>query len=450
MSEEMNFDDEIDLRAIAQTIWNARLLIVIAVAAIALLAFAVSSWVLPRKYQASAYLLVKKPVAFAQVDPSLFNTMPVNVMPALADLAKAASMPDVLEPVLKDPAVVAAFGYEAISLADLTAMSSAAAQGLDTISLQVTDTDPGRAALLANAWAEQVSGKLNATYSAAAIAQTLVPQVTQSQKAYQQAQAALEEAIAKSSYDAVSAQRNRKQADLEGALASISRNARMMNDLQLFEKELGGLAPQAPISPGDGLVLTALRQRSLTALSERVVSSNNSQVSTTANPSDQLLLNVDINQAGSAAQTDPLVLQIDSAALANITASDALESIARLRAVLQGQLTQLQGEQSRLEQELPQLQRDLEQAQAQLSQLRTLRDYSLKQYTNLIVQQSAASVEEVASLSAPASAPAQSVSPNVLKNTALAGMAGLMLAVLWVLLQSWWQTDGVKQPKQQM
>lgn len=419
MSDEMKFDDEIDLRALVQTLWNARLVIVIAVAAVALIAFAVSAWLLPRKYQASAYLLVKKPVVSAQVDPAF-----VNVLPALADLAKAASMPDVLEPVLKDPALVAALGNETISLADLTAMSSAAAQGLDTISLQVTDTDPQRAAALANAWAKQASAKLNATYSAAATAQALDSLVSQSWQVYQQAQAALEDALSKSQLDALSAKRNRRQADLDGVLAGISRNARILNDLQLFENDLGGLAPDAPISLGDGQVMSALRQRSLTALSENNISNTNSQ-------------------AGGAAQTELLALQIDGAALANIPVSTALKDAARLRAVLQSQLTQLQGEQTRLEQELPQLQRDLEQAQAQLAQLRALRDDSLKQYTILFVQQSAVKTgEPVASLSAPAAVPLQSVSPNVLKNTALAGMAGLMLVVLWVLLQNWWQTGG--------
>ena len=429
---ETNFDDEIDLRAIALTIWKGRVLIVVAVVVFSLLGFAVSNWVLPRKYQANAYLLISKtvglPGAVLASDSTQNNAAnPISStqdsMPALADLVTAASSPKILGQVLQDPAVVAGMGQDNLTLADLTGMLVATAVGSDQISLQVNDTRPERASLLANTWAQIVADKLNTTYGSAALFKTLDTQFNQSQQAYQLAQTALEEAISKSPVDALNAQRNRKRADLDGTLASISRNTRVLNDLQIFEKGLSGLAPNAPISLGDGLVLSALYQHALTEINQQFSSSDK------------------LSQTGSAVQSGSIVLQIDGAAFANMAVSEALKNATRLRAALQTQLIQLQSEQSLQEQEIPQLQHKLENAKSQIAQLSALRDLTLQRYTELLQQKSDPFSVSQVSVDSPASVPTQSVSPSVLKNSALAGMAGLILAILWVLLQNWWQTN---------
>ena len=57
------YDDEIDLRAsIFQTLWKARRVILIATLAAAIVAFVVSFWILPRQYQATAYVFIGQPV----------------------------------------------------------------------------------------------------------------------------------------------------------------------------------------------------------------------------------------------------------------------------------------------------------------------------------------------------------------------------------------------------
>ena len=135
-------------------------------------------------------------------------------------MVKLSTAPELLESVLKDPAVVAAIGNEEISISD---MVTAVAVGKDQLSLQVTDTNPQRAALLANTWAEKVTAVVNATYGLGALAQVLDSQVLQSQQNYKQAQAALEEAVSKSRVSALSAQLVSRKADLDSVLGSIIR-----------------------------------------------------------------------------------------------------------------------------------------------------------------------------------------------------------------------------------
>jgi len=282
--------------------------------------------------------------------------------------------------------------------------------GKDQLSLQVTDTDPQRAALLANTWAEKVAEVVNAAYGLGAVAQTLDSQVLQSQQDYEQAQAALEEAVSKSQVNALSAQLGSKNSDLGSVLGSIVRTQKVLDDLQFFEQGLSGIPGETPLSLGDGLALTTLRQRSLTVASES------------------------------------FIVQIDSASFAGFTVSKALEAATQMRAGLQSQLTRLQSDQSRLEQEIPQLGRDLENANAQLTQFALKRDQSQGLYTDLLqIQQQVATVlaqsSKVASVSVGAVPPEEKSSPKTVMNTALAGMLGLMLSAFGALGMNWWRNE---------
>ncbi len=166
------YDEEIDLRAIFQTLWKARVLILITTLAAAVVAFVVSFWFTPRIYQATAYVFIGQPaVEFSKSQTySGFTVSPT--LPDLNAVVKLATAPGLLESVLKDPPVVAAIGNEEITISDMNNMATAVDVGKDQLSLQVTDTDPQRAALMANTWAEKVSAVVNTTYGLGTIAQT--------------------------------------------------------------------------------------------------------------------------------------------------------------------------------------------------------------------------------------------------------------------------------------
>jgi capsular polysaccharide biosynthesis protein len=407
-----NFDqpmeDEIDLRAIVLTIWKARKAILIVTFAAAVIAFALSFWVLPRKYQATAYIFVGQPVVEFIQSQTESGLQVSTTLPDIKAVVKLLTAPALLESVLKDPAVAAAFGNEEISVTDFTGMVNASDVGKDQLSLQVTDTDPQRAAQLANTWAEKAINVVNDTYGLGALARTFDAQVMQAQKDYEQAQTALEEAYSTSQVPALSAQLDNSSADLANVLGNISNASRVLDDLQFFEQSLTGLPDEAPLSLGDGLALTTLRQRSLTV--------------------------------GNASYT----IQIDSASFAGFTVSKALEATSQMRTGLQDQLTRLQSDQSRLEQEIPQLNRDLSNANAQLTQFSTKRNQFLVLYTSMTQQQKQVATllgvnMSVANLSVEAVPPDKKFSPKVVMNTALAGMLGLVLSVFWVLAAEWWK-----------
>ena len=406
------YDDEvIDLRAAALTLWKARRLIFIVTLVVAIAAFVISFWILPRKYQATAYVFIGQPTVEFSKSATDSGIVISPTLPDINAVVKLSTAPELLESVLKDPAVITAIGNEKISISDMTTgMTAAAAVGKDQLSLQVTDSNPQRAALLANIWAEKVTALVNTTYGLGSVTQALDSQVLQSQQNYSRAQATLEDAVSKSQANALSAQLDSRKADLNSVLSSIIRTKSVLDDLQFFEQGLSGLPGETPLSLGDGLALTTLRQRSLTVASEG------------------------------------FTVQVDSTSFAGFTVSKALEATSQMRAGLQAQLTRLQNDQSNLEQEIPQLQRDLENATAQLTLFTKKRDQSQALYINLLqTQQQVAIVlaqsAQVAHVSVQAVPPNEAVSRKTLMNTALVAVSGLILTVLWALAINWWRND---------
>jgi len=65
-----DYDDEIDLRAIFQTLWKARKVILIVTLAAAVAAFAMSSFS-PKQYAASAIVAITNPRYLLQFDPRI-------------------------------------------------------------------------------------------------------------------------------------------------------------------------------------------------------------------------------------------------------------------------------------------------------------------------------------------------------------------------------------------
>jgi len=400
-------DDEIDLRAIFETLWKSRWVIVIVTLIVAVLTFAVSFWILPRTYEATSYVFIGNPVVEFVNAPDFTGITTSPTLPDIKAVVKLATAPGLLESVLKDPLITAAFSNEEIAISNLESMTVASDLGKDQISLLVTDTDPQRAALLANTWADKLTEAVNTTYGLDTMSKSLDSQVSQSYQDYERAQEALSDALSKSQVDVLSARLNNEKQDLNSVLDSITRTKRVLDDLQFFEQGLSSLSGESPLTLGDGLALTTLRQRSLTVESEG------------------------------------FTIQIDSASFAGFTISNALEVSAQMRAGLQTQLTRLQSDQSRLEQEIPQLASDLANANDQLSQFTLKRDQSRDLYEALLAQQQRVTTvltqsSKVATVSVEAVPPDKKSSPKVVMNTVVAGMLVLMLSSLGILLAEWW------------
>ncbi|GAB4398643.1 MAG: hypothetical protein OHK0031_18200 [Anaerolineales bacterium] len=404
-----SYDDEIDLRALFTTLWRARRTILAAALAFGLLALLLSL-LLPRKYEASAYVFIGPPViqfSKATTDSGLTLTPTLPDIKAVVQLAQA---PGLLESVLKDPAVAAALGADEMLVSDLADSAKATDIGKDQLSLQVTDSDPQRAALIANTWAQKLIEAVNATYGMDTVAQILNTQAPLARQEYEAAQTALETALAKSQVNAISSQLDSKKAELDSVIANQVRAGRVLDDLTFFESGLKNQPGEAALTLGDGLALTTLRQRALTVASES------------------------------------FTVQIDAASFAGFTVARALLAAKEMRSGLETQLKNLQADQARLEQEIPQLQQQLANANAQMESFYTQRDTALGIYNNLLGRQklisaTLAEVSKVASLSVPAAVPDDNVFPKIGLNTVIGVALGGILAVFWVLVAAWWKND---------
>jgi len=407
MSDISPYDDEIDLRALLETLWQGRTLIVISTLVTALLALGISL-LLPRQYTASAFVFVGPPPIEFSKSISETDLILSPAVPDIKSVTEMASAPGLLQSVLQDEVVSAALAEKTL-LEEFAGRVKAEALGKDQIRLRVTDTDPNRAALIASTWARKVAEAINASYALDTLAQTLPTQTDQAHQQYQQAQAALEQALADSPVDALTARLKSKQDDLASVLASLVRTQKVLDDLAIFEQQLKGQPPEAPISLGNGLALTTLHQRALTVSSES------------------------------------FIVQVDSASFAGVSVAQALQTTAKMRAALQNQLQRLQDEQSRLEQEIPQIQSELSKASAALEEFTLRRDQAESLYKALLSRQQLVQAlqdsSQIARVSVPAVPPQKKSSPRIGLNTLLAAALGLMLSMTGVLVGSWWKNN---------
>jgi uncharacterized protein involved in exopolysaccharide biosynthesis len=407
------YDDEIDLRELALALWRERWLILAVTLIAALAAFIVSAWILPKKYQAAAYVTVRAPIMGFANDQGLVTT---PVLPDLTALKELATTPGLLAGVVADPALVPAGGAAPLSAGDLNSMAQVSVVGKDQLRLQVTDTDPQRAAQLANLWAKQAAVKINTTYGVTAVVQSLDGQLTSSRQAYNQAQAALEKELSSSQVDALEAQLQDEKDNLSCLLAENSARTRVLADLGVLGQRLEALPGDSALSVGDALALTTLQQRALASQT-------------------------------CAADVPNLQLQLSSSAFSGLTAADALGSIAQIQAALNSQQSALLVRQNDLQQSISLLESQLEAAQNRLAQFKSQRDQAQSLYEALAQQQKQLGAvrsegNQLATLSIEAVPPEKKASPKVLINTALAGLFGLVLAVLWVFVVGWWRSDG--------
>jgi len=407
MQQEIYYDDEIDLREIVQTLLKGWKVILTLSLLAAFSAFAISKWVLPEQFQATAYVSIIEPM----LQFSKESEISINAgLPDINSVTELATHQALLNKVTTVPKIAVRWDAE---LDSINGMVEVASVGKDQLRLVINDTDSERAAILANIWAEEVAKQINLLYGVDAIAQTLEAQVLHAREDYAQAQSALEEEYAQSRLDSIQAQLEHTKGDLSCLLSRSSAATRILEDLQILEESLQMQTPGSTLSLGDALSLTTLQQRA-----------SASQICASGTQSPQL--------------------QIANETLIGIPLSDALETISQMREALQTQEPLLKAEQARLENETPTLQRDLAQAIYQLDQRTHAHDQSEELYMALAQQQSRIRTilitsGKIATVSAPAVTPDEKSSPKTMMNTALGIAMGLMLGVLWVFAAEWWR-----------
>ena len=104
----IDYEDEIDLRAVVHTLWDGRKIILIITLVAAIAAFVVSFWILPRTYQATAYVFIGQPAVEFSKSQTDSGFKISSTLPDLKAVVKLSTAPKLLESVLKTPAVAAA------------------------------------------------------------------------------------------------------------------------------------------------------------------------------------------------------------------------------------------------------------------------------------------------------------------------------------------------------
>ncbi len=246
------YDDEIDLRAVFQTLWKARLPILILTLVAAAAAYAVSAWLLPREYQASAYVAIGRP-SIQYYSSEILSIVPtVPDIKALPELLKTSA---ILEQVTGDSRVAALLPA---NVKQLPGQISVTTVGASQLRLDVTGTDPRLTAAAAAVWAEKAVDWIELNYGIGAFADTIDGNIAQFQQAYEKAQAEMETFLAQDQTPILSSKLSARN-DIYGCLEKkISAANSLLARLAQFDSNLA--ATDEALSSSDALLLASIEQ----------------------------------------------------------------------------------------------------------------------------------------------------------------------------------------------
>jgi polysaccharide biosynthesis transport protein len=398
-------EDEIDLRRYIEILIHNWYWIVGLGAVAAIAAFAVSS-LMPPTYEAVSMVAITGPRYEMRFEASIqdvpFN--PAQFNQAYATMAKSDAM---LRSVADAAGVPTTEGLEAREALEdaLTAES----EGSELLLLRARSDDPQQAARLANVWAQEMVIELNDLFRTEADTVQLESQLAEAKIALDAADQAL----------------------------------------TAFRREYGfGFSSVSDVGGRVGIARELETKTSLLAAYE-----------SRANQIEQLLQEAQSMQAQAASDSSPAIVaglladmlqlsvvggQPASLVQINLADLDAQESLAALVTVLQAKLASVQASIAQVSAEVEALQAEVADRHQELDHL--LRERDLAEATHEVlsrkVQERSMEVDdEVAQVLSEASTPRKPVAPRRLYNTAIAGVLGVMLAVLGVFFADYWRRE---------
>jgi uncharacterized protein involved in exopolysaccharide biosynthesis len=396
---ESYYEDVIDLRELIQTLWNFKWLIVGATLLAALVAFLVSTYLLPAQYQADAYLTVTEPIIRAELDSA------IQVSPVLPDtnaLSQLAEAEVYLQQALEQA------GLEEYR-EDHPLEMEAALQGGSQLRLRVTTDDPERAARIANTWAAVLVGRLNDLYGTGE--QTLAVlenEVRAAEENWAAAQQRLEEYLPLSRVDALQVTLGAARENLSVTLRKIDSNQLLISDARTLQAQLSVLPAETRLRTSTVIQLISLQQR--------------------------------------AAGGPTITLQVEQALEEDLTAGEARSLLEDFTAALEVQILELEGEITALEERIAGLAVTLEEEQFRVEQLTQERNLARSAYTALSSQLEESRItqaqeERSAKIGAEAVVPEEPAGFSNLIVIGLAGGLGLLGACLLVYFYDWWKME---------
>jgi succinoglycan biosynthesis transport protein ExoP len=408
------YEDEIDLREIAVTLLKYKWIILIITLVFAIAAFLTTKLILPKEYQATAYVLIVKPSTTTDFDSHIQTTTQLPDSKSILDLTKA---DDLVYVVYHSPQVEPLF-KDYISLGAFKNKLSSVLTGSNQLRLSVTDTDPERVATIANIWAEQVTARLNALLDTdIASLDQIKTQVEEARLSWDAAEQALLDYLPQSDLDALKVSLSQKRSSLENTLNEIDSDQMLIGNARLLKARFETKSSNDPISIDNALSLVTLQQKA-------------------------------IGQLRGASLSASLQFQVTGADLFNeqYTVADARSDLDTLVSALQTQVDDLNGQVSQQTADITTQATELEDAQYQIDQLTVQRDLNLEAYKALSSHEVEVKItlsqnDQAAKIAGEALPPEKPSGPRSLINTAIAGAAGFVLAILAVLVLNWWKTS---------
>lgn len=408
-------EDEIDLRKWALVLWGGRWIVVGTVIVVSVIA-GIISLVLPRQYQTEADVVLTAPKL--QVDVPGDLALQVSA-PDLNTIVAMVQAPDIFQALVEDEDIQALWPQdeEPLTWQTLVDYTEVKTGGEDGLRLLVKDTNPERAALVANRWAKLVAERVNEQYGWKALHSQIDAQTQLAWDDYRKAEEDYLQAVGEDQSVALKAQLARAENDLECVLSLNSTFVRLREDVVSFERYLNGVNQETALSPGDALALASLQQRVLAAK--------------TCVP-----------------DTASVQVQWSSDVLTALTVDRANVLLQELDTVVQQRVNVLPVQQQTLETKIRQLSQSLENEQRRLSEAKEQRDAAWNVYQSLDALHSRGSVlampeNQVALVASQAVVPEDAVSPRPLLNLAVAAILGGFLAAVGVMLSAWWRDEGV-------
>ena len=399
--EPYYYEDVIDLRELVQTLLDYKWVILGVTLLAALTAFLVSSFVLPKRYRASAYVTLTEPTIRAELDSSIQVSPTFPDTGALAELSEAEAIMDQVSNEL------------GLDIEEYNSMEwEASLQGQSQLRLQVTTIDPELSEKAANNWAKVMVFRLNNLYgSGDQTLRMLENEVQTAKERWKQAQDSLEDYLPQSDVEALEVQLAEQKNKLTSYLNKIKHNNLLMSDLLALKTQLEDFEENEVISMGNALSIIALQQRASGG-----VSGTQFQI-----------------QGNNILGEDYLV-------------ADGIKEIENLSTALQQQNDAYQDDVTSSEEQIGLLSVALESEKFAIQQLTQERDLAKHAYIALANQLeetriTQAQEERSAKISASAMIPKKSHEPNVYTNSGLAGILGLMVSVAGAFLYEWWTTS---------
>lgn len=403
-------EQEIELRPYVTGLWNKRYWIIGFGVLGVVLGFAISS-LIPPTYEATALvaaMLPRERIEFDSRIQTITDSQPLQAYPELA--ASDTLLVELLESMSAE---------QPLTLAQLRKMVSASV-GSDPsiIKLTVENKDPGVAADMANTWAELFVRWANGIYGFQGDEQLVFFEARLSETAGQLE--AAEQALVDFQMD------NRSTIlanELSAAQQTQADYLAKQRQTELILQDVESLLSQVPNDnladpmTVDRLASILLQLRALGGVSE----------------SDASALQIQLNLDG----------QTDADGAVN------RETINQLRDVLVAQRSQIEERLTSLEPKILTLQQEKYQMEVLNNRLNRDLEVAEETYTTLArtvdeKRITSANTTSGVKLASRTAVPERPSSPNVILNAIVAGMAGIFLSSMVIILVQWWRSEGVE------